>query len=543
VTVLTHSESGHLLPDDSASRPSTPGGSILRWVDRTDAALLDELNGEFASMIYSTGVPFIFADHPKVVAFLQKLKPSWKPPSAKVIAGSLLTKQSTALKTAINTFVTDSKYVSLVSDGWSNIRREHMVNYVLVTPDHKPVLFGTDDTTEVVQNASAIAQALGKVIEEVGVPKVAGVVTDNAPNMVAAWKILEEKYPTLIANGCGAHTFNLLVKDICKLPEHEPVLEGARNITNFIMARGRLRKRFGLIQKGLVECGEMTSARVLVYVGETRWYTHHSCVARLLENKAAITQLITHSIFTAIDNNKRSAVMELISDLSFWTKLTEVEALLKPTSHYVAILEANTCCLSDVYRCFAEMTKAYQDNPQVSAIITSRWAFVHTESMSMAYFLDPRTEGGLGMLGYDALEATDNIVKYAIERRKIVNDVIPLKQEILRFTHDMANQSDVLKKWLQNHSPREYWLSPGRDKYPLLYCVADILFSIPSSQAASERVWSIYDFIHTKRRNRLSADKVTALVQLYINGDMKDNGKDIVNVLTGDQSDASEDDE
>ena len=83
----------------------------------------------------------------------------------------------------------------------------------------------------------------------------------------------------------------------------------------------------------------------------------------------------------------------------------------------------------------------------------------------------------------------------------------------------------------------------GRDKYPLLYCVADILFSIPSSQAASERVWSIYDFIHTKRRNRLSADKVTALVQLYINGDMKDNGKDIVNVLTGDQSDASEDDE
>ena len=71
--------------------------------------------------------------------------------------------------------------------------------------------------------------------------------------------------------------------------------------------------------------------------------------------------------------------------------------------------------------------------------------------------------------------------------------------------------------------------------------MADILFSIPSSQAASERVWSIYDFIHIKRRNRLSADKVTALVQLYINGDMKDNVKTVVNVLTGEQSDASGD--
>jgi hypothetical protein len=73
--------------------------------------------------------------------------------------------------------------------------------------------------------------------------------------------------------------------------------------------------------------------------------------------------------------------------------------------------------------------------------------------------------------------------------------------------------------------------------------VADILFSIPSSQAASERVWSIYDFIHSKRRNRLGADKVTALVQLYINGDMKENAKTVVDVLTGAASDASGDED
>ena len=105
----------------------------------------------------------------------------------------------------------------------------------------------------------------------------------------------------------------------------------------------------------------------------------------------------------------------------------------------------------------------------------------------------------------------------------------------------MAHQSDTLKNWLKTHSPREYWLSPGRNKYPLLYCVADILFCIPSSQAASERVWSIYDFIHTKRRNRLSADKVSALVQQYINGDMNANEKNILNVITGEQSDVSGD--
>ncbi len=50
-TVLTHYDSGHLLPVDSASQVSTQG-SVLRWVDKTDAALLDELNDQFASMIY-----------------------------------------------------------------------------------------------------------------------------------------------------------------------------------------------------------------------------------------------------------------------------------------------------------------------------------------------------------------------------------------------------------------------------------------------------------------------------------------------------------
>jgi Protein of unknown function (DUF 659) len=182
VTILSHSESGVLEPSGSASNGQR---SILKWIDKTNQALLDELNDDFSSMIYSTGIPFVFADHPKVRQFLKKLKPSWNPPSAKVIAGTLLKKKSNSLKNSVNDFISQSEYVSLVSDGWSNLRREHMVNYVIVTPNHKPVLLGTEDTTGVTQDATEIANALGRRIEQVGVQKVAGVVTDNAANMVA----------------------------------------------------------------------------------------------------------------------------------------------------------------------------------------------------------------------------------------------------------------------------------------------------------------------------------------------------------------------
>ena len=45
-------------------------------------------------------------------------------------------------------------------------------------------------------------------------------------------------------------------------------------------------------------------------------------------------------------------------------------------------------------------------------------------------------------------------------------------------------------------------------KFPIL---SSRLFVVPTSSAASERIWSVYDFIHTKRRNRLSTDKVDKL--------------------------------
>ena len=39
--------------------------------------------------------------------------------------------------------------------------------------------------------------------------------TDSTANMRAAWDILEAEYPHIFCNGCAAHVFNLLVKDIC----------------------------------------------------------------------------------------------------------------------------------------------------------------------------------------------------------------------------------------------------------------------------------------------------------------------------------------
>ena len=55
-------------------------------------------------------------------------------------------------------------------------------------------------------------------------------------------------------------------------------------------------------------------------------------------------------------------------------------------------------------------------------------------------------------------------------------------------------------------------------------------YAFPCSQASSERIWSIFDFIQTKRRNKLSAEKTIELVCLYANADVGKNKRDMVNV-------------
>ncbi|ETI53269.1 hypothetical protein PPTG_08572 [Phytophthora nicotianae INRA-310] len=51
----------------------------------------------------------------------------------------------------------------------------------------------------------------------------------------------------------------------------------------------------------------------------------------------------------------------------------------------------------------------------------------------------------------------------------------------------------------------------------MMWEIAKLVFAIPTFSAASERAWSIMDFIHSKKRNRLSVEKVDMLAYIYVN--------------------------
>ncbi|ETV72370.1 hypothetical protein H257_12519 [Aphanomyces astaci] len=130
-------------------------------------------------------------------------------------------------------------------------------------------------------------------------------------------------------------------------------------------------------------------------------------------------------------------------------------------------------------------------------------------------------------------------------RKAITSDKLAVQLEITAFIDAMATPSAKARLFIEECvSPMTYWHQVGATKFPILFVIAQIVFSVPTSQAASERVWSIYDFILTKCRARLSPEKVTKLVELYMNAYTCTTGN-LVSVMMGEERDggASDTDE
>ena len=83
-------------------------------------------------------------------------------------------------------------------DGWSNIRNEPIINFVVSQP--KPIFWKSFRTDLQSHTRKYIATEVLKVIEELksGCGEMLfGVVTDNASSMKKAWRFLEEKFPVI----------------------------------------------------------------------------------------------------------------------------------------------------------------------------------------------------------------------------------------------------------------------------------------------------------------------------------------------------------
>lgn len=198
-------------------------GQLDLYADRVSADQHNEFDTVLARAIYASGAPLSMTENVYWQAAMKKIRPAYSLPSRYKLSNTLLSAEYDRVRLAVDEELAAAPSLALMCDGWTNIRNESIINFVITTP--KPVFYKSLATGSTSHTGEFMATTMLGVINEIGSDKFIGIVTDNAANMKNAWARIQEEYPHVVCYGCGAHGIQLLLGDICSLQSAADVLQ------------------------------------------------------------------------------------------------------------------------------------------------------------------------------------------------------------------------------------------------------------------------------------------------------------------------------
>lgn len=143
----------------------------------------------------------------------------------------MIPKEYVDVKLRVDSFVRESKAVTISTDGWTDINQRTILNFIIHTPEPRRYYFM--DVTADGETGEVVAKAFLKIIEEIGAEKVAGLVTDHAAVMKKSWRLVKEVYPWILGEGCKAHALNLVMRDIFECGLYEEYVKSCAEMVKF----------------------------------------------------------------------------------------------------------------------------------------------------------------------------------------------------------------------------------------------------------------------------------------------------------------------
>ncbi|KAK3225991.1 hypothetical protein Dsin_005853 [Dipteronia sinensis] len=189
---------------------------------------------DIADFFYENGLAFNVASSPSFVKMLRSVGNygrGLKSPTAYELSTSLLLKAEGKTQAVVEDVKkTWAKTgVSIMSDGWKDMRGRQLINFLVNNP-YGTVFLKSVDASDAIKEATLLFNLLDSVIEEVGEDLVVQVVTDNASNYKKAGEMLMEKRKRLWWTPCAAHCIDLMLEKIGSLPQHQHALKKAKKV-------------------------------------------------------------------------------------------------------------------------------------------------------------------------------------------------------------------------------------------------------------------------------------------------------------------------
>ncbi|KAK3930113.1 Putative AC transposase [Frankliniella fusca] len=379
----------------SKSKPSKRPLTMSQFLDRITDDEREKLHKLFSRAMVMSNLPFSTFATPEWEQFFNALRPAFDLPSEWNLRNSLLDNQYEEINNKLQDQINKTENVCILTDGYSNIRNEGIMAFIITTP--APLFYDMSLPGTEKENSEYVSQELSKIIENVGPEKVNGVCTDNAAVMKKTWEIIEEKYPHIVCYGCSPHTLNLLSKDISKLTSIKQLLRKSQNVVKAIKRSHVPLAIFTRKQK----CAHGANAITLKLPGKTRWSGIEEMLNSLYKNRKELKETVIDSRVKFKDATIRTTVL----DEEFWELVNSTRKLMRPIVKSIIYLEGDQRTVADVPHVLAILQKeisevledwplsAIDDVQQIEDFVEKRTAFGLKDVHFAANFLHPLHQG------------------------------------------------------------------------------------------------------------------------------------------------------
>lgn len=244
------------------------------------------------------------------------------------------------------------------------------------------------------------------------------------------------------------------------------------------------------------------------------------------DHKESLQSLVTSGDFKKfLKMEKGKQVKQIVLDERFWNNCLITARMMDPLIRLLQVCDTDErpslgYVYEGMYRAISGIKELFKNkeryyNPYID-IINERWDRMLRKNLhAAAYFLNPAFNYDSDNF-YKHPEVTNGLLDY-IESKVDWCDVIKFPQEITMFREQQCGfKRNMAISSSKKDRPDKWWKLFGCDA-PNLQKLAIRILSQTASSSGCERDWSVFERIHTKKRNRLEHQRLNDLVHVHYN--------------------------
>ncbi|XP_042362854.1 uncharacterized protein LOC121958063 isoform X2 [Plectropomus leopardus] len=486
------------------------GQFLIDSVDQRSQAVADEC---LARAVYATSSPLTLADNIYWKKFFSVLRPAYCPPTREALSSHLLDYEYDRVQSQVHETIGKAECVTIICSGWSNVKETGTIIYSVATP--VPLFYKCTTIKQQTHTSTFIAEELKDVISKVGPQKVFAVVTDDAPEMMAAWAQVEKAFPHISAIGCTSCGVQQLFNDTLATPSMKTVCRRAEQVARSVREQKILAETFGCRQK--TKINNTDNGTTLTLPSNSDWTGVVNMFNSLLEGQNSLQEMaVSHTL------NMEASIREMIQDEAFWKDLSSSRNLLHLIGNYIDYMKRKDAVLSGVVDMFsqlknhigASLSESVLHSGEQKAIMASLdrcQEFSIKPIHAAAYMLDPKHVGQQTLSGEQI-----NSAYYVISNlsHHLNLDAGKVLGSFARFSAKQGLWKGAgIWSSCQHVSASTWW--KGLCSSEPLSAVASAILQIPPTTGACDQIWS--RFCDTKVLGALSTERAQKLVAVQTN--------------------------